>query len=255
MSIDDAYEKMVAGLQEELEECVAACKKVRTTSVSHMKAFEKCLFSLQLSLAGMAARYVKAWPEMGITWFDHRFDWLRGPEWWAWHERGFAPMKHITSESRVLDLCSGDGFYAGAFYGRVAKIVHGLDRDKRAISHAKFYHMSDNVKFFHQDVFEEWPQLKYDVIVCMAAIEHFSATQADELLRKVSSALSEDGVFIGSTIITTDPNKHGRNPEHDREFRSELELHQFLGRQFGEIHTWTSQWGATRQDTYFECRR
>ena len=68
----------------------------------------------------VAHRYVRLWSGLGKPWFDHRFDYLRGPEYIWWQERGVLGNFSIPEGSSILDLCCGDGFYDKHYFSRRA---------------------------------------------------------------------------------------------------------------------------------------
>ena len=46
--------------------------------------------------------YAKAWRRYHLGWFDHRFDFLQGPEFWDWQERGILGTQAIPRGGEVL---------------------------------------------------------------------------------------------------------------------------------------------------------
>ena len=202
--------------------------------------------------------YTKWWGRFGLVWFDHRFDWLLGPEYWVWNERGVYGGKLIRQGDKVLDICCGDGIYAGLYYSRFAGVVHAIDRDQAALNLARKRYSRRNVKFLKVDVTkEDFPLEKYDAIFMFAAIEHLSVECGTKVLRRITTALSSssNGAFLGSTPIYKEATGHG-HPEHVNEFTSVEQLRNFLAPHFAEIEIWSSKWELTgeRKDTYFHCR-
>jgi methylase of polypeptide subunit release factors len=106
-------------------------------------------------------------PHPPPEWFDHRanlFRWseLRLP---YWVERGAYSCEPMFSGCRVLDLCCGDGFYAYYFYSSIASRIDAVDRDPKAIRHAKKWHHHPNIQFVQLDaVSDAFPMAEYDVI-------------------------------------------------------------------------------------------
>ncbi len=203
--------------------------------------------------------YTMLWGSLRVPWFDHRFDWLRGPENWVWNERGIYGAKLTRPGDKVLDVCCGDGIYSGLFYSKFAGLVHAVDRDEKAISVARKRYSRENVSFFKIDILEEaFPLDNYDVVVMFAAIEHLSAEQGTSLLQRIAAALSASSnrSFLGSTPIFHEATGHG-HPEHQNEFTSIERLKDFLSPHFAEIELWSSKWGleGERKDTYFLCKK
>jgi SAM-dependent methyltransferase len=201
--------------------------------------------------AGLA--YTRGWPLFGLTWFDHRFDYLRGPRDWQWAERGVLAARWIRPESVVLDLCCGEGFYAHHFYAPRAAWLDGVDRDATAIAQAQRGPVLPNARFVVGDALRDpFPRAAYDVVVCMAAIQNFSATELPALLEKIGAAIQPTkGLFIGSTALTTAATPF---PEHITHFTSAEQLRSILETHFGSVTVWPSPWPAGRVEVYFECR-
>jgi len=226
-------------------------------SIRYLLGF--CL-SIILKIAKFIAFiYARFWGMFGIPWFDHRFDWLRGPEYWVWNERGIYGSRVIRPGDKVLDVCCGDGIYSGLYYSIFAGLVHGIDRNELAIAAANKRYSKENVKFFKKDILkEDFPMENYDVIFMFAALEHFSVDEGSHILRRIAKALSKssNGEFLGSTPIFEEATGHG-HPEHDNEFTSMEQLKSFLSPHFAEIDFWSSKWGAQadRKDTYFLCKK
>lgn len=216
--------------------------------------------SLILKIAKIAAfAYTRFWGLFGIPWFDHRFDWLRGPEYWVWNERGVYGTKIIRHGDKVLDVCCGDGIYTGLYYSMFAELVHGIDRNEFAIDTANKRYLKKNVKFFKKDILkEDFPLKNYDVIFMFAALEHFSPEQGSQILERIAKALlkSSNGKFLGSTPIFEEATGHG-HPEHDNEFTSMEQLKDFLSPHFTEIDFWSSRWKGQvqRKEAYFLCKK
>jgi hypothetical protein len=218
------------------------------------------------SLVGNA--YTKVWPTFLFTWFDHRFDYMRGPQNWHWLERGVFGNMVIEPGYRVLDLCSGDGIYSGLFYSVRASYVDAIDRDKKAISLAKKRYSKLNIRFLTADVLNDpFPESSYDVVFLFAAIGYFSIEDGTHLIQKIARALpNRNSVFVGSTPIL--PPRTSCDPQqHDRSQGSSIGksrgvvmepmpievLKSFLQPHFHEIKLWTSEW-PTRTEAYFVCK-
>lgn len=171
-------------------------------------------------------------------WYDHRtdlFTWssMRQP---LWVERGVYSREVMRIGDRVLDLCSGDGFFAYHFYSGSAAQVDCVDRDDTAIAHARRFHALPNVSFSKLDIFADpFPGKDYDVICFDAAIEHFTLEQIDVILKKCAAALKPHGVLTGYTNAEAD---HGKaHPDHQHEFGDEDELRGVVSKVFAHVGT------------------
>jgi len=215
------------------------------------EGYVEAVTALAQSIGGI---YLGAWGRLKIAWFDHRFDWLRNPGYWNWHERSVFGMRYIREGDRVLDLCCGDGFYAGEVFSEKAAFVHAVDWNGQALAVANKVHKRGNVEFFRMDVKSDaFPLDRYDVVLFFEALEHFGVEGGTTVLRKIAGCLanSPDGTLLGSTPIVSQP---GSNPEHDNEFYSVAQLRDFLEPHFRSVEIWTSEWPGGRDEAYFLCK-
>jgi SAM-dependent methyltransferase len=198
--------------------------------------------------------YERAWPILGIPFFDHRFDYLRGPRHWFWCERGVLGNQIIRPGHFVLDVCCGDGFYSGVFYGSRAAAVDGLDSDPAAIRFARKHYERGNVRFYLLDaVSDPFPREDYDVVILFSAISTLDPDAGVRLLRKIALCTRKrSGVLLGSTPIleSRDQSDFSRLPN---QFVSTSQLECFLKVHFRNIDLWCSQWPRGRVEAYFRC--
>jgi|SRR3989344_569929 len=200
----------------------------------------------------IADRYVKIWYYLGYSWFDHRFDYLRGVDNIYWLERAFFAMQLIKSQYKVLDVGCGDGSLSGLFYSVRAKSVDALDLDPAAVAHAQKYYSRPNVRFFQSDASRiSNLHQKYDIILAFAIIEHFSPSSGHQFLTDIGKMLKRQGIFMGSTPIFKELGGH--NPEHANEFTNSSILKKFLTTHFRQVDLHFSQWPGNRLECYFEC--
>lgn len=197
--------------------------------------------------------YVRLWSGLNKPWFDHRFDYLRGPKYTYWQQRGILGSTTIREGDLVLDLCCGEGFYDCLYFKDKALAIDAIDRDSRAITIARQRYSAPNIQYFCQDVLTDpFPHESYDTILMFGAIEHFSEAEQRNLLHKIAHSLKANGWFYGSTAYLK-MNKVA-NYEHRREFHSSSELAGFLGIFFGEVILCESIWTEKRTEVYFLCR-
>src|SRR5262249_15858040 len=155
-------------------------EKLKYSLFSCLRAIYNPLF------AWLAERYLqdfydyevkRLWSHPGgpPEWFDHRADLYR----WSrlkvpfWVERGVFCREVMFQGWRVLDLCCGDGFYADHFYSGTASLIDAMDKDEKAISHARKWHNDPKIHFRCGDIVaDEFPLREYDVVCWDAAIEH-----------------------------------------------------------------------------------
>lgn len=190
---------------------------------------------------------------LGTSWYDHKYDYLRGVRNYHWLERVFFALPKISEGDMILDIGCGDGIYSGEFYSEKAKRVLAIDINQSAITNAKKYYGKKNVKFLKKNVIT-WnlPIKTYNVVIMFAVIEHFTQQDGLKVLGKIRRSLKKDGVFFGSTPIfkTLDI----ANWEHKNEFTSEAQLVSFLKKIFNKVLITRSVWTEERSECYFECR-
>src|SRR6202040_1119993 len=86
------------------------------------------------------------------------------------------------------------------FYSTRARSIVALDFDEDAIPHAKRYNSAPNITFIKQDIREGLPPGPFDNIVWDAAIEHFTETEIDQIMRELVQRLGSDGILSGYTL-------------------------------------------------------
>jgi 2-polyprenyl-3-methyl-5-hydroxy-6-metoxy-1,4-benzoquinol methylase len=195
------------------------------------------------------------------SWFDHRIDlYYQWPHNLFWLERGVFPRKHMFEGCTVLDLFSGDGFYSRYFYSTIAGRIDALDKDPKAVGHARRWHSNPTINYLIADaVTDDFPKSRYDVIVWFEAIEHLSEVDYRAVINRIKAAMGDHGVMIGSTPIILRENRGKGNWEHQNEFTNVEDLRKFLARDFDEVqieitvHTELS--GGRRQTAYFTVKR
>ncbi len=194
------------------------------------------------------------------SWFDHRIDlYYNWPNNLFWLERGILPRKYMFQGCKILDLFCGDGYYSRYFHSTIAGKIDAIDKDQRAIAHAKKHHSHPLINFAQIDVIKEnLPGTNYDLILWYEAIEHLSENDYSNVIYKIKTSLSEDGILFGSTPIIKEENLGKNNWEHENEFTSVNQLNHFLSKDFHEISIYTTEYpeggGKIRKTAYFSCR-
>lgn len=194
--------------------------------------------------------YTGRWGTIGSPWYDHRFDWAQGPDCWMGLEPGVLGHFWMRLNDRVLDLCCGDGMFAGLYFSKKASTVHGLDRNSEAVELATRLYGQEGVEFFQRDVLEDpFPLEEYDAVMWFQSIEHFSREDCVELIGKIKRHLHPEGFLFGSTVIG---HKDG-NPEHKLEFQVSQDLRELLETHFSEVKIWARRRSEKRTDLLFHC--
>jgi SAM-dependent methyltransferase len=185
-------------------------------------------------------------------WFDHFLD----QHWqWAatnnalWVERGVFSRMVLKPNSRMLEICCGDGFNARHFYSTAASSIIAIDFDVDAIPHAKRFNSAPNIEYRQHDIRKGLPAGPFDNIVWDAAIEHFTEQEIDRLLQEIVALLGEGGVLSGYTLTERDDGRKS-NAFHEYEFKDKDDLRRFFTPHFKHVRIWETFY-PTRHNLYF----
>jgi SAM-dependent methyltransferase len=185
-------------------------------------------------------------------WFDHFLD----QHWqWAstnnalWVERGVFSRMLLKPNSRMLEICCGDGFNARHFYSTAASSIIAIDFDVDAIPHAKRFNLASNIEYRQHDIRNGLPPGPFDNIVWDAAIEHFTEQEIDKLLKEIVALLGETGIVSGYTLTERDDGRKS-NALHEYEFKDKDDLRRFFTPHFKHVRVWETFY-PTRHNLYF----
>jgi SAM-dependent methyltransferase len=185
-------------------------------------------------------------------WFDHFLD-----QYWQWGatnnglwvERGVFSRMVLKENSRMLEICCGDGFNARHFYSSRAGSVLALDFDEDAIPHAKRYNSAPNITYLRHDIRDGLPSGPFDNIVWDAAIEHFTEEEIDDIVRALAERVDSGGVLSGYTLTENGTGKKS-NALHEYEFKNKEDLRRFFVPHFKFVRVWETIY-PTRHNLYF----
>jgi SAM-dependent methyltransferase len=191
-------------------------------------------------------------PKPRPEWHDHFLD----QHWqWAatnnslWVERGVFSRLVMKQNSKMLEICSGDGFNARHFYSSRASSILALDFDKDAVNHAKRYNGGSNITYIRQDIRDGLPAGPFDNVVWDAAIEHFTETEINQIMRELVQRLGPNGILSGYTLTETADGKKS-NALHEYEFKDKEDLRRFFTPHFKFVKVWDTVY-PTRHNLYF----
>jgi ubiquinone/menaquinone biosynthesis C-methylase UbiE len=188
--------------------------------------------------------YAKAWGRKRLGWFDHRFDFLRGPQFWYWQERGILGSQAIPRGAKVLDLCCGEGFYDRIYFAARAGKIDALDRDQVAVREAMAWNSNPSVNFYVGDVAQDpFPDSGYDVVLCFSALQQMGILELNTLLPKIQATLKRRGIFFGSVSLIP----------QNRVLHCEQDVNALLERYFASVRVNSSSWFGGRVECYFTC--
>ena len=206
----------------------------------------------KLTRASHRLQFLVEWAVDNPEYFDHNIDmyssWYKTRESFP-VERGVFSSFAMTPNSRVLDLCCGDGFNSYHFYSLRAKHVTAIDFDCEAIRWAKRNYKTSNLTFSIGDIRTDIPDGPFDNIVWDAAVEHFTETEITDIMSRLKSVLTPAGTLSGYTII--EPAGGGKHlHQHEYEFNSKEDLARFLTPHFKNVHVFETVF-PSRSNLYF----
>lgn len=116
--------------------------------------------------------------------------------------RGFNASEIIMDGDVLLDIGCGDGFFTKRFFSVKCSQIDAIDIEPTAINAAKTYNNDKKINYILTDAVKTpFPKNNYNVIVWDGAIGHFAADTVHIMLEKISKALHDDGVFVGSESL------------------------------------------------------
>jgi len=142
-------------------------------------------------------------------------------------------LSKLNADDDVLELCCGSG-YGSKMIAEKCKKVLALDKSKDAIAYAKQHYKKDNLQYEPEDLSNPnfWKyalNLKFNAIVWIEAIEHFTDLQAVVMLQVLSKMLLPGGRIIIST--PDKENSESKNEFHVKEYTA-FELKNLIRRYF-----------------------
>ena len=82
--------------------------------------------------------------------FKHQINlnnWRFDPKEWSFVTRGVFAREKMLPNSKVLDLCCGDGTYSYLFFADIAASIDAVDFDETALSYARKYYKHPKINF------------------------------------------------------------------------------------------------------------
>lgn len=245
------------------QDCIAAAKpNGQMESRRTLKHFLPILKGLGLNsaLASACEKYLAKyykhlqwlqWRKGSPEWFDHRIDLYRWPYHLNphWLERGIYSKEVMFPGCKVLDLASGDGFYAKYFYAATGAKIDCVDINPNAIYHSKKYHNHARIRHFLLDVLaDDFPRASYDVICFDGAIDHFPQLELSYIIRKIKKSLGHKGVLTGFQQI----GYHSPDDEHPISYSSVQEVVEQFSPHFRFVKILTSDTPG-RTSVFIRC--
>jgi 2-polyprenyl-3-methyl-5-hydroxy-6-metoxy-1,4-benzoquinol methylase len=170
-------------------------------------------------------------------WYDHRHHILcpdnpnHAVDFWT--ASASQVIFHLPLGGKLLDVCSGDGWYDYIFYRLRASQIDCIDMGIKTLEQARRLHSASNINYISADVLSfDYPNNYYDTVVCRSAIEHFSLENQQNLIKKIYKTLKPGGFFVGDT-----PKGSGKKMlnAHENEWSDEADAISALSSSFPNI--------------------
>ena len=108
----------------------------------------------------------------------------------------------FCKDKTVVDTCCGTGWGTVQFISPVASEVLGLDLEDQGRNRK---YLPANCQFLVMDAVNiELGNARYDIILALDSIEHFSSEDGRKYLQGISKVMREDGLLIGTTPFVPD---------------------------------------------------
>lgn len=124
----------------------------------------------------------------------------------------------------VLDAACGTGYGSSILCDILSAIpnmqlkILGLDFSDEALSYAKQHYLNDNISFEKHSLLSFVDDRKFDVVVSIETIEHFSRKDIDLYLNSLLNVLNKDGTLFISTPYCEQSGPSPVTPQHLYEF-------------------------------------
>lgn len=165
-------------------------------------------------------------------------------------DRGVISRLHLFKGAKVLDLCSGDGFYPYHFYCDLAEIVDCVDFSEDALTYAKNNYALPNLNYHRLDLkADPLPKSDYDVVIWNAGLDYFNQSEQLSIVNKIIAASKKEMVLVGMVPKTLEKEQ---DDNHAYSFENESDLKNKLMTFFNLVEIKTIE-GKIRTSFYFTC--
>jgi 2-polyprenyl-3-methyl-5-hydroxy-6-metoxy-1,4-benzoquinol methylase len=140
----------------------------------------------------------------------------------------------LPLNGKVLDLCSGDGFYTWMLSRRASQI-DAVEINEIQYNLAKRIWNSNNINYILGDIMKfSFEKEKYDMIFIRGSFEHFIEEHQIQICKNILFSLKPDGWFVGDTPKNKNKKNGKQLQAHENEFESIEELKNLFKKTFKE---------------------
>ncbi|MBN2355228.1 methyltransferase domain-containing protein [candidate division KSB1 bacterium] len=138
------------------------------------------------------------------------------------HKFAYEYIQSFVDNKDVIDVGCGSG-YGSHILAQRARRVTGIDHEAEAIRFCRRHYAAANLEFIRADASTFVPESRYDLAVCLQAIEHFADVSAflDRLMQMVKPG---GMIFISTPNVRKKYKGTKKNPYH----HSEMSHDQFV---------------------------
>lgn len=180
------------------------------------------------------------WAHETPEWFDHRHHMMNPERWFTdfWTASADNVIPLLQLGGKLLNMCSGDGFYDYYFYRKRASEILCVEMNEEAYRIAKRLHSAPNIQYVKDNILT-WtpPMANFDVVAIRGAIEHFAPVEQQKIFKSAHQALKPGGWFCGDTPAKKTDGKH--LSWHEYEWADEDEMRDALNKRFDVVQTGT----------------
>lgn len=151
--------------------------------------------------------------------------------------RYIASGKLFCENKNVLDTCCGLGW--GSFLlQNYAKKITAFDINEKLIEFNKIYWNTDKINWEIKDALNFKYDIKFDVVLAMETIEHFSEYESENYIHHSYNVLKPEGFFIGTSYFPDNALK-AHMAQQENKFHKKIftyaEAKKILGKFFSKV--------------------
>jgi len=167
------------------------------------------LFSFSKRYASFHTRILKffQWSlSISPSHYDHEinlYNWIYDSSLSQFAEAGVFSRALIKKGDKILDLCSGVGFYSYLFLSDLGNSVDAIDFNKPDKKYLK-----KNINFINANILDyKFKKDNYDIVVFCEAVAYFSENQKIMIFEKIQKTLKNKGTLYIRTPLELSKNK------------------------------------------------
>jgi hypothetical protein len=152
----------------------------------------------------------------------------------------------LQKKLNILDLCSGDSYFSQKFFYDLSDTIVSVDLDPKALARGKsriknYQYMNKKHHFFQLDIEKikiidclksNGLNIKFDIILFNAAIEHFKEEQLDFIFSSLKEVMKQKSFISTYTIVEDENDQKYLLDHHEMFFSSKEHLEKTVSKYF-----------------------